>query len=87
MLVDVDEEAGFYTTIELPDSTASQQPRVAVVLPAGTWVRLDGPLQKPQLNGECGTLQLFDRANGRYEVQLGSARVMRIRPQNIRLSL
>ena len=84
MLLDVDEEAGQYT-IELPDSTVIQQSRADVVLPEGTWLRLDGLQQKPELNGQYGAVLSFDRADGRYNIRLGSGDVVRIKPQNVRL--
>ena len=84
MLLDVDEEAGQYT-IELPDLTVIQRPRADVVLPEGTWLRLSGLQQKPELNGQCGAVELFDRADGRYHIRLGSGDVVRIKPQNVRL--
>ena len=82
--MDVDEEAGQYT-IELPDSTVIHRSRSDVVLPEGTWLRLDGLQQKPQLNGRCGAVRSFDRASGRYEIRLSSGDVVRIKPQNVRL--
>ena len=84
MLLGVDEEAGQYT-IELPDSTVIQRPRADVLLPEGTWLWLDGLQQKPELNGQCGAVQSFDRAAGRYGIKLGSGDVVRIKPQNVRL--
>ena len=84
MLLDVDEEAGQYT-IELPDSTVIQRPRADVVLPEGAWVRLVGLQQKPELNGRCGAVLSFDRADGRYDIRLGLGDVVRIKPQNVRL--
>ena len=84
MLVDVDEEAALYM-IELPDSTVIHRPWADVVLPEGTWLRLDGLKQKPELNGQCGAVQSFDHAGGRYELRLGSSEVVRIKPQNVRL--
>ena len=84
MLLDVDEEAGQYT-IELPDSTVIQRPRADVVMPEGTWLQLAGLQQKPELNGQCGAVQSFNRADGRYEIRLGSGDVVRIKPQNVRL--
>ena len=84
MLLDVDEEAGQYM-IELLDSTVIQLSRADVVLPEGTWLRLDGLQQKPELNGQCGAVLSFDCANGRYNIRLGSGDVVRIKPQNVRL--
>ena len=84
MLLDVDEEAGQYT-IELPDSTVIQRPHGDVLLPEGAWLQLVGLKQKPELNGQCGAVQLFDHADGRYNIQLGSGDVVRIKPQNDRL--
>ena len=84
MVVDVDEEAGQYT-IELPDLTVVQRPQADVLLPEGTWLRLDGLQQKPQLNGQCGAVRSFDCAEGRYEIRLGSGSVVRIKPKNVRL--
>ena len=84
MLVDVDEEAEQYT-IELPDSTAIQQSQADVILPEGTWLRLSGLQQKPELNGQCGAVELFDHADGRYNIRLRSGDVVRIKPQNVRL--
>ena len=84
MLVDVDEKAG-QCSIELLDSTVIQRPWADVVLPEGTWLRLKGLQQKPQLNGQCGAVQSFDRASGRYAIRLASGDVVRIKPQNVRL--
>ena len=84
VLVDVDSEAGQYT-IELQDSTVIQRLWGDVVLPEGTWLRLDGLQQKPQLNGHWGAVQSFDRSSGRYEIQLGSGEAVQIKPQNVRL--
>ena len=67
VLVDVDDEAGQFT-IELWDSTVIQQPWAEVVLPEGTWLRLDGLQNKPNLNGRCGAVLSFDRSSGRYEI-------------------
>ena len=86
VLVDVDDEAGQFT-IELWDSTVIQQPWAEVVLPEGTWLRLDGLQNKPNLNGRCGAVLSFDRSSGRYEIRLGSGDVVRIKPQNVRLVL
>ena len=84
VLVDVDEETG-QCTIELPDMTVVQRPWADVVLTEGTWLRLDGLQQKPQLNGKCGAVRSFDRAEGRYESRLCSGSVVRIKPKNVRL--
>ena len=81
ILVDMDEETGQYM-IELPDSTFIQWLWADVVLPQGTWLRLDGLQQKPELNGQCGAVRSFDHAAGRYSIQLGSGDVVRIKPQN-----
>ena len=86
MLVDVDEKAG-QCSIELLDSTVIQRLWADVMLPEGTWLRLDGLQQKPQLNGHCGAVQSFDRSSGRYEIRLGSGKVVWIKPQNVRLML
>ena len=86
MLVNVDDKAG-QCSIELLDSTVIQRPWADVVVPEGTWLRLDRLQQKPQLNGHCGAVQSFDRSSGRYEIQLGSGEVVRIKPQNVRLML
>ena len=74
-LVDVDQDAGLYT-IELPDSTMLKHPSTAVKqlkLPEGTWVRLDGLVQRPELNGMCGAIQSFDAATGRYAIHISSS--------------
>ena len=86
VLVEVDEDAGSYT-IELPDSTMPKHPWTAVKLPEGTWVRLDGLVQRPELNGMCGAIQSFDAATGRYAIHISSSSTVRIKPQNIRLNL
>ena len=86
VLVDVDEDAGLYT-IELSDSTVSEHPRTAVKLPEGTWVRLDGLMQRSELNGVCGAIRSFDPATGRYAIHLSSSSTVRIKPENIRLNL
>ena len=81
MLVEADAEAGLYT-IALLDSTTVQKPPTEVVLPNAAWVRLDGLVQKPELNGRCGAVQSFDHATGRYEIRLSSGEVLRIKSQN-----
>ena len=86
LLVDVDDEAE-QCTIELRDSTVIEQPWADVSLPDGTWLRLDGLQKKPKLNGHCGAVLSFDRSSGRYQIQLGSGDVVRIKPQNVRLVL
>ena len=86
VLVDVDNEAG-QCTIELRDSTVIQRSWADVVLPEGTWLRLDGLQKKPKLNGHCGAVLSFDRSSGRYQIQLGSGDVVRVKPQNVRLVL
>ena len=86
MLVDVDDEAR-QCTIKLQDSTVIQRSWADVVLPEGTWLRLDGLQKKSKLNGHCGAVLSFDRSSSRYAVQLGSGEVVRIKPQNVRLVL
>ena len=83
-VVDVNEENGQYK-IEPPDSPVIQRPRADVVMPEGTWLQLAGLQQKPELNGQYGAVELFDRADGRYHIRLGSGDVVRIKPQNVRL--
>ena len=85
VLVDVDSEARQYT-IELQDSTVIQWLWGDVMLPEGTWLRLDGLQQNLQLNGHWGAVQSFDRSSGRYKIQLGSGKVVQIKPQNVRLN-
>ena len=84
ILVGVDEEAGQYMIV-LPDLTVIQRPRADVVLPEGTWLRLEGLQHKPQLNGQYGAVRSFDRVDGRYQICLGSGDVVRIKTQNVRL--
>jgi len=62
--------------------TLSLRPE-AVVLPKGTCVKIRGLQAKPQLNGQRGTVQSFDRQAGRYVVQTGPSDSAKLKPGNV----
>merc|ERR1719158_1998941 len=56
-----------------------------VVLEDGTVGMITGLQSKPELNGQWGTVQRFNADSGRYDVQLSEDRILRLKPDNIRL--
>ena len=74
-------------TIHMPDATKMQHQPADVVLPEGTWVRINGLVQKPELNGMCGAVLSFDHATSRYEIRTSSGELLRIKTQNTWLGL
>ena len=56
-----------------------------VVLSTGTVGQISGLRSKPQLNGKWGTIQNWIRESNKYDVQLSSQQVVRIKVENLRV--
>jgi hypothetical protein len=56
-----------------------------VVLENGTVGRITGLQSKPELNGKWGTIKSFNRDSGRYDVQLSTNQILRLKMENIRV--
>jgi len=56
-----------------------------VVLETGTVGYISGLKGKPELNGKWGTIKNCDRESNKYDVQLSSKQVIRIKVENLRV--
>lgn len=56
-----------------------------VVLENGTVGQIFGLTAKPELNGKWGTIKNFDKSAGRYDVQLSQDKIIRVKPESIRV--
>jgi len=54
-----------------------------VILKDGTVGRITGLMSKPALNGRYGTIKSYVRDSNRYDVQLSSSQIIRVKVDNI----
>jgi hypothetical protein len=54
-----------------------------VILEDDTVGKIDGLKSKPELNGKFGTIKKFDKAAGRYDIQLSADKILRLKLENI----
>ena len=57
----------------------------SVILDNGTVGMIVGLMSKPELNGRYGTIKSWVRDSNRYEVQLSSDQIIRVKVENIRV--
>lgn len=56
-----------------------------IVLESETVAQITGLQAKPELNGKWGTINKFLSDVGRYEVQISSDKILRLKPENMRV--
>jgi hypothetical protein len=54
-----------------------------VILPPGTVVTVRGVVAKPELNGQRGTIESYDREAGRFVVKFPKNESAKLRPGNL----
>jgi len=56
-----------------------------IILTNGTVGKITGVKSKPELNDQWGTIKQFDTKSGRYDVQLSTDTIVRLKLNNVRL--